>query len=81
MAKKDKMESMEGADADEWSVEHALHVIHRAGEIVGDKKLMAKVKELAKHRAEEMSEVAQRAGQLAKMGRISPKAMAKMDKR
>lgn len=64
-----------------WEVEDALHVLRRAGEIVGDKKLMADVKKLAAERADEMNELAAKAGQLAKMGRISEKAMKRMEKR
>lgn len=68
-------------DRRKWEVEDALHVLRRAGEIVGDKKLMAEVKKLAGERAEEMTAVAHQAAMLAKSGRISPKAMVKMGKR
>lgn len=63
---------------DRWMVEDALSTLRRAGEIVRDKKLMDKVKAMASERADEMKAVAKQAGQLAKMGRISPKQMAKL---
>jgi hypothetical protein len=63
-----------------WEVHDAMQTMKRAGEIVGDKKLMAEVKNMAMTHAEEMKEVAKHAGRLAKMGRISPRAMSKMSK-
>lgn len=65
---------------DEWEVRDAMHTMLRAGEIVRDKKLMGHVKKHAKEHAEKMHEVAHRAGELAKQGRISPKAIAKMNR-
>ncbi len=64
-----------------WEVEDALRVLQRAGEIVHDKKLMAEVKAMAKDKADEMDVIAKQAGALAKMGRISPKQMAKLGNR
>jgi hypothetical protein len=61
-----------------YEVEDALHTLRRAGEIVGDKKLMAEVKVMATERADEMGTIAKRAGALAKSGKISPKAMKKL---
>lgn len=70
------------AEADDrWQVEDALRTIQRAGEIVRDTKLMAKVKAMAAEKAVEMDAIATHAGQLAKMGRISPKQMAKLGAR
>jgi hypothetical protein len=48
---------------DEWEVRDAMHTMMRAGEIIKDKKLLGL-----------MQDVSQQASQLAKMGRISPKA-------
>lgn len=64
---------------DHWEVRDAMHAMLRAGEIIKDKKLLAAVKKEATSHAKELQETATRAGQLAKMGLISPKAMAKMD--
>lgn len=63
-----------------YEIEDALHTLRRAGEIMADKKLMAEVEKLAAERAEEMSDVAKKAGKLAKLGRISDKAMARLSK-
>lgn len=63
---------------DHWEVRDAMHTMLRAGEIIKNKKLLAAVKKEANSHARELQETAQRAGQLAKMGLISPKAMAKM---
>lgn len=63
---------------DHWEVRDAMHTMLRAGEIIKDKKLLAAVKKEATSHAKELQETATRAGQLAKMGLISPKAMAKM---
>jgi hypothetical protein len=65
---------------DRWKVEDALRTLQRAGEIVHDKKLMADVKAMAKEKAGEMQTIAHQADQLARMGRISPKQMAKLGK-
>ena len=64
-----------------WEVDDALSTMMRAGEIIKDKKLMAEVKVAAKEKAVEMTNVASRASALAKMGRISPKQMAKLGAR
>lgn len=66
---------------DDWRVDDAMHTMMRAGEIVGDKKLMALVKEKAAEHAEQMQGVAKQAARLAKSGRISPKQMAKLGAR
>lgn len=66
---------------DSWRVEDALRTLQRAGEIVHDKPLMAKVKAMASDKAVEMTAIAKQAAQLAKSGRISPKQMAKLGAR
>lgn len=66
---------------DHWEVRDAMHTMLRAGEIIKDKKLLAAVKKEASNHAQEMQNVAHQAGQLAKMGRISPKQMAKLGSR
>lgn len=63
---------------DHWEVRDAMHTMLRAGEIIKDKKLLSAVKKEATSHAKELQETATRAGQLAKMGLISPKAMSKM---
>jgi hypothetical protein len=63
---------------DEWEVREAMRTMMRAGEITKDKKLLALVRKEATHHAAELKETAARAGQLAKMGRISDKQMAKL---
>lgn len=62
----------------EWEVRDAMHTMMRASEIVSDKKLMAQVKKHAAEHARKMKGVAHQAAMLARAGRISPKAMAKM---
>lgn len=66
---------------DHWEVRDAMHTMLRAGEIIKDKKLLAAVKKEATSHAKELQETAARAGQLAKLGLISPKQMAKIGKR
>lgn len=61
-----------------YEIRDAMHTMLRAGEIIKDKKLLAAVKKEAQRHAKELQETATRAGQLAKMGRISPKQMAKL---
>ena len=61
-----------------WEVEHALHIVREAAEIVSDKKLMAEVKKLAAERAAEMQNVSEQAAMLSKRGLVSDKAMAKL---
>lgn len=63
---------------DEWEVKDAMHTMMRAGEIVKDKTLMGHVRKHAAEHAKKSAEVASRAAQLAKSGRISDKALAKM---
>ncbi len=65
---------------DEWEVRDAMHTLMRAGEITKDKKLLGLVRKEAAEHAEKMKNVASQASQLAKMGRISPKQMAKLGK-
>ena len=66
---------------DEWEVRDAMHTLMRAGEITKNKKLLELVRKEATRHASELKETAARAGQLAKMGRISPKQMAKLSAR
>lgn len=63
---------------DHWRVRDAMRTMLRAGEIIKDKKLLTAVKKEALAHSKELQETATRAGQLAKMGLISPKAMAKL---
>lgn len=85
MAKATKSKSLGAAVSeatdDQWRVEDALRTLQRAGEIVHDAKLMAKVKECAAEKVVEMKAIEKSAGALAKMGRISPKQMAKLGAR
>lgn len=81
-ATKSKSGSVPMAVSEErWEVEDALRTLQRAGEIVHNAKLMAKVKEMASEKVDEMKAIEKSAGALAKMGRISPKQMAKLGKR
>jgi hypothetical protein len=64
---------------DEWEVKDAMHTMLRAGEIVKDKKLMGHVRKHAAEHAKKTHEVATRAAHLAKSGKISEKALAKME--
>jgi hypothetical protein len=66
---------------DEWEVREAMRTMMRAGEITKDKKLLGLVRKEATRHAAELQETAARAGQLARMGRISPKQMAKLASR
>lgn len=68
----------DAAQSRKWEVDDALHTLRRAGEIVHDKKLMTEVKSLAGEKIEELEHIQHAAGQLAKMGKISPKQMAKL---
>lgn len=63
---------------DEWDVREAMRTMMRAGEITKDKTLLNLVRKEATRHAAELKETAARAGQLAKMGRISDKQMAKL---
>jgi hypothetical protein len=63
---------------DKWEVRDAMHAMLRAAKIVKDKKLLAAVKKEALEHAAELTETARQAGALAKMGKISPKQMAKL---
>ena len=61
-----------------WEVEDALSTVRRAAEIIGNTKLLREVTALANERAVEMRNIGKKAEALAKMGRISDKAMAKL---
>jgi signal-transduction protein with cAMP-binding, CBS, and nucleotidyltransferase domain len=74
------MPKAEIESAYDYDVHDAYHTLHRAHKIVGDKKLMAKVKKHAQSLAEENRQVAHHAGMLAKAGKISDKAMTKLGK-
>jgi hypothetical protein len=63
---------------DEWEVSDATRTILRAGEHLKDPHLMKHVRKHAAKHAAEKSEEAARASHLAKSGRISEKAMAKL---
>jgi hypothetical protein len=63
---------------DEWEVRDAMHTIMRAGDHLKDKKLMGHVRKHAKAHAAKLSDDSARAARLAKSGRISEKAMAKL---
>lgn len=67
------------SDRRRYEVEDALRTMQRAAKIVGDKALMAEVRKMAADQAGEMTEISKKAGMLAKMGRISPAAMARMN--
>lgn len=77
MAKQSNTPKTDAAMSRKWECEDALRTLQRAGEIVHDKKLMAEVKAMAKDKIDEMEVIAHQAGMLAKMGKISPKQMAK----
>lgn len=62
---------------EDWEAHDAMHTLMRAGEIIADKKLLKRARNKAAEHSEKMRDVANRAGQLAKMGRISPKAAQK----
>jgi len=73
--------AVSAVEDERYRVEDALRTLQRAGEIVHDAKLMAKVKECAAEKADEMKVIAKSADALAKAGRISPKQMAKLGAR
>lgn len=66
---------------DDWEVRDAMRTLMRAGEITKDKKLLELVRACAAKEAVELKETAARASMLAKMGRISPKQLAKLGAR
>ncbi len=66
---------------EDWRVDDAMHTMLRARQIVGDKKMMGKVKERAKKHAKKMQGVADQASALAKRGLISDKQLAKLEKK
>lgn len=63
---------------DQWEVRDAMHTIMRAGSHLKDKGLMKHVRKHAATHAAEKADEAARARHLAKSGRISDKAMAKL---
>lgn len=63
---------------EDYEVRDAMHTMMRAGEIVKDKTLMGHVRKHAAKHSKEMADVAERAGRLAKQGKISDKAMSKL---
>jgi hypothetical protein len=75
--KDDKKKSWSHPDR-EWEVRSAMENILRAREHMKDGALMKEIKKQAGQRAKEMDDLARRASALAKSGRISDKAMAKM---
>lgn len=72
---------MSEASDEEWRVDDALRTLQRAGEIVKDAALMAKVKEKAAEQMDDLKVIAKQADRLANAGRISPKQMAKLKAR
>lgn len=54
-----------------------MRTLMRAHEIIANKPLLKAARKAAGEEAVKSTEVARQAGQLAKMGRISPKAAAK----
>lgn len=62
---------------DEWEARDAMHTLMRAQEIIGNKPLLKAARGAAVEHARKSADVARQATQLAKMGRISPKAAAK----
>ncbi len=73
-----KSPSRKSKTYDDYEVRDAMHTMLRAHEIMKDKALMGHVRKHAAEHASKSREVADRAAQLAKSGRISEKAMAKM---
>lgn len=65
-------------EREDWEAHDAMHTLMRADEIRKDKKLMSRVEKKAKEHSHKMREVSERAGQLAKSGRISEKQMSKL---
>lgn len=65
----------------DYELSDGAHHLRRAGEIIKNKKFLAAIKKHAETKAEEHQEIAHKAGLLAKMGRISPRAMAKLEAR
>lgn len=65
---------------EDWRVDDAMHTMLRAREIVGDKKMMTKVKKRAKQHAAKMADVARQADSLARRGLVSDKQLAKLKK-
>lgn len=64
-----------------WEVRDAMDTMLRAREIVGNKPLLKEVRKHAKQHSTEMAEVSRQAGELAKRGMISPKAMERINRR
>lgn len=63
---------------DEWDARDAMHTLMRAGEIIADKPLLEAARKAASEQAVKSAAVAKQATRLAKMGHISPKALAKL---
>lgn len=63
-----------------YEVRDAMHTILRAAEHTRNKPLMREVRKHAAKHAGEMAEKSHQARQLAKAGRISDKALARLDK-
>lgn len=63
---------------DEWEAREAMQTLIRAGEIIANKPLLEAARKAAGEQAVKSAAVARQASQLAKMGRISPKALAKI---
>jgi hypothetical protein len=64
---------------EDHELDNGAHHLKRAGQIIKNKKYLDAIKKHAEKRAEEHHETAHQAEMLAKMGKISPKAMAKME--
>lgn len=74
---KSKKASPPMSEREDWEAHDAMHTLMRAGEIVKNKPLLKRVRKKAAEHAEKMQDVANRAGDLARRGLISEKAMAK----
>ena len=66
---------------DRWELDDAMRTIHRAVEIISNKKFLEAVRKHAEDKADEHREMAHKVGQLVKGGKISPKALEKMENR
>lgn len=63
---------------EDYEARDAMHTLLRAHEITKNKPLLEAARKHAAEHAKNMAEVADRAGQLAKQGRISDKQMARL---
>lgn len=75
-----QVDTAAGIDGVPYEVHDAFHTLKRARQIVGNKKLMAQVKQHGERLAHEHRAVAHHAGMLAKAGKISDKQMLKLTK-